>query len=161
MVDLTRAFGSGSPTSPVPHASNYALGLLLAVGCCLTYALWLITETKMSQSYPCFYSMTTLICFMASIQSVIYAFCMERKSEEWKLGWNIRLWTVAYSGLVAMGLMFTLIAWVVSVKGPLFVSIFSTVSLVLVAIMASLILDEKLHVGRYTWLLVSATFFMA
>ncbi|CAL5329686.1 unnamed protein product [Camellia sinensis] len=51
-------------------------------------------------------------------------------------------------GIVACGVTFTLMAWCVQIKGPLFVSIFSPLLLVLVAIAGSLLLDEKLHLGR-------------
>ncbi|CAL5377793.1 unnamed protein product [Camellia sinensis] len=50
-------------------------------------------------------------------------------------------------GIVACGVTFTLMAWCVQIKGPLFVSIFSPLLLVLVAIAGSLLLDEKLHLG--------------
>ncbi|GMP39158.1 hypothetical protein CsSME_00010108 [Camellia sinensis var. sinensis] len=38
-------------------------------------------------------------------------------------------------------------AWCVQMRGPLFVSVFSPLMLVLVAIAGSLLLDEKLHLG--------------
>ncbi|KAI8028590.1 WAT1-related protein [Camellia lanceoleosa] len=66
---------------------------------------------------------------------------------KWKLGWNLRLLTVSYPGIVACGVTFSLMAWCVQIKGPLFVSVFSPVLLVLVAIAGSLLLDEKLHLG--------------
>lgn len=38
-------------------------------------------------------------------------------------------------------------------RGPLFVSIFNPLMLVLVALAGSMVLDEKLHLGRYVeWL---------
>lgn len=43
------------------------------------------------------YSNTALMCFCGAIQAGIYAFIRERDSSAWKLGWNIRLFTPAYS----------------------------------------------------------------
>lgn len=40
-------------------------------------------------------------------------------------------------------------AWCVESRGPLFVSVFSPLSLVIVALVASFVLDEALHLGRY------------
>ncbi|KAI4296296.1 hypothetical protein L6164_036264 [Bauhinia variegata] len=51
----------------------------------------------LGQKYPCCYSSTALICRMASVQSVVFALCIERDWSQWKLGWNIRLLTAAYS----------------------------------------------------------------
>ncbi|XP_042495308.1 WAT1-related protein At1g68170-like [Macadamia integrifolia] len=147
-IDLTRGLGSKAFMSAShPESDNHVLGSLLALGCCFSYALWLIIQAKMSERYPCYLSSTALMCIMGSIQSVFYALCMERKWEEWRLGWNVRLWTVAYAGILASALMFAMIAWGVRTKGPLFVSIFNPLVLVLVAIMGSLLLNEKLHVG--------------
>ncbi|XP_042480423.1 WAT1-related protein At1g09380-like [Macadamia integrifolia] len=144
-IDLTRGFGHG--TTKPPQASNRALGLILALCCCLCYSLWLIVQAKMSQSYPCPLSSTALMCLMGSIQSVIFVMCVDHKWEEWKLGWNIRLLSAAYAGILASGLMFALIAWGVKARGPLFVSVFSPLMLLMVAIMGSLFLGEKLHIG--------------
>lgn len=43
----------------------------------------------------------------------------------------------------------TLIAWVVKKGGPLLVAVFQPLLLVMVALAGSLLLDEKLHLGRY------------
>ncbi|XP_012073027.1 WAT1-related protein At1g25270 isoform X2 [Jatropha curcas] len=127
--------------------SNHALGCLLAVGNCFLYALWLIIQAKMSTTYPCPYSSTALMCLMASIQASVYALCMEKDWSQWKLGWNIRLLTAAYAGIVVAGIMITLVIWCVRLKGPLFVSIFSPLTLVGVAVAGSICLNENLHLG--------------
>ncbi|XP_062030709.1 WAT1-related protein At1g25270-like [Rosa rugosa] len=123
------------------------LSCLLALGSSLGYALWLIIQAKMGERYPCYYSSTALMSLMGSIQSVGFALCMERDWNQWKLGWNIRLLAVAYTGIVATGISVTIIALCVRMKGPLFVSVFNPLVLVLVAFVGSLLLDEKLHLG--------------
>lgn len=50
---------------------------------------------------------------------------------------------------MATGLSVTCIALCIRMRGPLFVSVFNPLMLVLVAIVGSLVLDEKLHLGRY------------
>ncbi|KAH9752118.1 WAT1-related protein [Citrus sinensis] len=150
-VDLLHHAGGGGHVASVPLQSSDTgkrlLGSLLALGSCFSYALWLIIQAKLSEEYPCQYSSTALMCVMGAIQAVAFALCMEKNWDQWKLGWNIRLVTVAYSGIVASGFMVTLISWCVRVKGPLFASVFSPMMLVVVALAASLILDEMLHLG--------------
>ncbi|KAF8019988.1 hypothetical protein BT93_G0623 [Corymbia citriodora subsp. variegata] len=128
-------------------SSNLLLGSLLAVASCLCYALWLIIQAKISEGFPCHYTSTALMTFMASIQAVVYALCRERDWNQWKLGWNVRLLTVSYSGIVASGLCYALIAWCVRMRGPVFVSVFNPLMLVTVALAGSMVLDEKLHLG--------------
>ncbi|KAM7478927.1 hypothetical protein LguiA_027140 [Lonicera macranthoides] len=126
---------------------NHVLGALLALGSCVCFASWFILQAKMAERYPCPCSITALMATMAAIQGVVFALCTERDWNQWKLGWNIRLLTVAYSGILVSGLMFSLVAWCIHMRGPLFVSIFNPLMLVLVAIAGSLLLDEKIHSG--------------
>ncbi|KAK0589949.1 hypothetical protein LWI29_020497 [Acer saccharum] len=138
---------SGHMASSHASSTKYIFGLLLALGSCFSYALWLIVQTKMSERYPCQYSSTALMCLMGSIQATVYALCIEKDRDQWKLGWNIRLLTVVYAGVGASGLMVTLISWCVRKRGPLFVSVFNPLMLVVVAFIGSFLLDEKLHLG--------------
>ncbi|XP_030519254.2 WAT1-related protein At1g68170-like [Rhodamnia argentea] len=128
-------------------SSNRLLGSLLAVASCFCCALWFIVQAKMSEGFPYHYTSTMLMCFMGSIQAVAYALCRERDWSQWKLGWNIGLLTVLYSGIVASGLCNVLVAWCVRMRGPVFVSVFNPLMLVTVALAGSFLLDEKLHLG--------------
>ncbi|MBA0818450.1 hypothetical protein Gohar_021673, partial [Gossypium harknessii] len=40
-----------------------------------------------------------------------------------------------------------LVSWAIRLKGPLYAAIFNPLGLVLVAVVGSLLLDEKLHLG--------------
>ncbi|CAN6584440.1 unnamed protein product [Malus baccata var. baccata] len=138
-----------SHLASLPHrdSGDRLLGCLLAFGSCICNAIWLIILTKMSVTYPCYYSSTALMSAMGSIQAVGFALCMERGWSQWMLGWNIRLLTAAYSGIMVTGLCATFISLCISMRGPLFVSVFNPLMLVLIAIVGSLVLDEKLHLG--------------
>lgn len=51
----------------------------------------------MGEKYPCYYSSTALTCIMAAIQSTVFALSLEKDWSQWKLGWNVRLLTVAFA----------------------------------------------------------------
>ncbi|CAI9103947.1 OLC1v1002544C1 [Oldenlandia corymbosa var. corymbosa] len=137
-----------SQTSHDRKTSDHIVGSMFLITSAFCSAFSLIFRTKMSKRYPHHYSSTALICLMGSFQSVIFALCMENKHwDEWKMGWNIRLLAVAYSGIVVTGLMVVIIMWCVRLRGPLFVSIFSPLTLVLVAFAGTLFLNEKLYLG--------------
>lgn len=51
---------------------------------------------------------------------------------------------------MASGVTFTMAAWCVQKRGPIFVSAFNPLTLVVGVIAASLLLDEMLHLGRYS-----------
>ncbi|XP_065872122.1 WAT1-related protein At1g25270-like [Euphorbia lathyris] len=128
-------------------SSNYIVGFVTAFGSCVCYAVWLMIQTKMSKIYPLHYTNAALTSIMASIQCVVFSVCSQRNWSHWKLGWNVRLLTVFYSGIINSGLVLTFIAWCVYMRGAVFVASFSPLSLVLIAIIASLLLQEQLHLG--------------
>ncbi|KAL6297421.1 hypothetical protein ACE6H2_005563 [Prunus campanulata] len=131
------------------NTGSQLLGSFLAFGSSTSFALWLVFQAKMSKTYPsqCHYSNTALMSLMASIQSVAFALCRGRDWSQWKLGWDIKLLTAVYAGVVTTGLVFTVIAWCVQMRGPLFVSIFNPLCFLLVALSGSLFLHEKLYLG--------------
>ncbi|KAK8626665.1 hypothetical protein V6N13_134298 [Hibiscus sabdariffa] len=148
-LDLLHHLHHAYAPSPGSHPSSvhHVLGALLALGSCTSYAIWLNIQTKMSEKYPCYYSSTALTCTMAAIQTTVVALCVEKDWSQWKLGWNIRLLTVAYSGILGSGLMISLISWCVCMRGPLYVSSFNPLLLVLVASAGAFFLEEKFYLG--------------
>ncbi|RDX58347.1 WAT1-related protein, partial [Mucuna pruriens] len=136
------------------HASNNGssktvLGALCALASGISFALWLIIQAKMSERYPNHYSNTALMSLWGSLLSIVFALCLERDSTQWRLGWNVKLLTVAYSGIVVSGVMVVVISWCVHMRGPLFASVFSPLMLVMVALAGSTMLNENLHLGWY------------
>ncbi|XP_028792326.1 WAT1-related protein At1g68170-like [Neltuma alba] len=147
-VTVLRPLTSHVASSHSSSGGNTLLGALAAVGGITSLSLWLIVQSKMSKRYPCHYSSTTLMSFAASVFSIGFALCSERDWNQWKLGWNIRLLTVAYAGLVPAGVNVVMIAWCVHKRGPLFVSVFNPLLLLFLAFIGSFFMDEMLHLGR-------------
>ncbi|KAL8151571.1 hypothetical protein V2J09_021379 [Rumex salicifolius] len=129
-----------------PSATNQIFGSLLCLSSSIAFAGWFILQAKMSINYPCFYSSTALMSFMALIQSLMFALFVNRNWHDWKLGWNIKLLSVSYIG-IASGMIISLNTWCVRLRGPLFVSAFGPLMLIIVTVASSVILDEKLHLG--------------
>ncbi|KAH7680825.1 WAT1-related protein [Dioscorea alata] len=129
------------------QSGNRVMASLFAVASCLSYSLWLIIQAKMSEVYPCPYSTTALVCSMASLQSFLLAIIMQRDMAQWRLGFNIRLLAVSYAGILGSSMTFTLLAWCIRKKGPLYASVFNPLMLIIVAILSTVLLNDKLHLG--------------
>lgn len=50
-------------------------------------------------------------------------------------------------GIFASGIALVILAWCVKQRGPLFVSVFSPLMLLIVAVLSSMLLGERLHLG--------------
>ncbi|CAN6347108.1 unnamed protein product [Urochloa humidicola] len=148
------AAASGSPHPATAESRpNFAMGSLLCISSCFLYALWLIIQAELTREYRFHYSSTALMCAMTTLQSAVIALCFgSRDAAQWRLtggggGGMVRLLAVAYSGLLASGVMMVVLAWCVRRRGPLFVSVFSPLMLLVVAVLSSLLLGERLHLG--------------
>ncbi|KAG9459867.1 hypothetical protein H6P81_004375 [Aristolochia fimbriata] len=129
---------------------HFVLGSMLVVISCLAWAIWFIVQAKMSKSFDAPYTTSALMIGMASIECGIIGAVVERDISQWALGWNIRLIAAAYSGILCSGISFGLMNWCIGKRGPLFVSMFSPLLLIIVAVLGWAILDEKLRVGSLT-----------
>ncbi|XP_042431529.1 WAT1-related protein At1g09380-like [Zingiber officinale] len=128
-------------------SQNMALGAALVIVSCLAWAIWFIIQAKMSKSFSSPYTSSAMLCFMAGVQCLVLAACTDRKASAWAMGWDIRLAASVYAGLIGSGLAVSLMSWCIAKRGPLFVSMFSPLLLITVAVFGWAILDEKLYVG--------------
>ncbi|KAF7803670.1 WAT1-related protein [Senna tora] len=56
------------------------------------------------------------------------------------------LWLII-QGIVVSGIMWVVMSWCIHMRGPLFVSVFNPLMLVIVAVAGCLMLEEKLYLG--------------
>ncbi|KAK4491341.1 hypothetical protein RD792_002077 [Penstemon davidsonii] len=129
------------------HVNNVILGPFLLLVSAVSWAVWLIIQTKVSQKYGAPYSSSALMCLMGSIECVIVGFCFDHNLSAWSLTPSIRIVSSVYAGIVCSALAFCLMSWCIQRKGPLYVSVFSPLLLVIVAILSWALLEEKLYVG--------------
>ncbi|CAN8238791.1 unnamed protein product [Cochlearia groenlandica] len=137
-------------------------GALLVFGGNFSYSLWLLLQVKISKRFGGPYWNATLMNMMGSLVAGLIALCGNRDLKKWRLGWNIRLLTIAYAAIVISGMVIAVNAWCLESRGPLFVSIFSPIGLVIVAFVGSFVLDETLHMGSIigTVIIVGGLYFV-
>ncbi|RWR80868.1 WAT1-related-like protein isoform X2 [Cinnamomum micranthum f. kanehirae] len=122
-------------------------GSLLLVGSCLGSAAWFISQVKVFKVFPSTYWATMLSCLAGGIQSSIIGIALQRRKSAWRLGWDLNLLTIIYSGVLTTGVSFCLIQWAVANRGPTYPPMFNPLLLVFVAILESLFMGEELFVG--------------
>ncbi|XP_037467322.1 WAT1-related protein At1g09380-like [Triticum dicoccoides] len=131
------------------HAGGGAavLGAALIVASNVAWAIWFIIQKRMSNSFASPYTTTVLMAAMASVQCGVVGVAAERRLSAWALGLDIRLVGSLYAGVVASGMVIAVMSWCIQVRGPVFVSMFSPMVLIVVAVVGWGILGEKIHVG--------------
>ncbi|KAH7538346.1 WAT1-related protein At1g43650 [Ziziphus jujuba] len=126
---------------------NYVIGTLMLVGSCISYATWFIVQVKLMKIFPFRYTATMLACIIASLQSAAIGLCLDRRKAVWRLGWNLQLITILYSGALATAATFCLLTWAISKKGATYPSMFNPLTLIFVALLEAVILGQAIRVG--------------
>ncbi|XP_058226057.1 WAT1-related protein At5g07050-like [Rhododendron vialii] len=92
-------------------------------------------------------TLTTWVCFMGTLQAIAVTLVMEHKTSVWSIGWDMNLLAAAYAGIVTSSISYYVQGLVMKTKGPVFATAFSPLMMIIVAIMGSFILAEKIFLG--------------
>ncbi|XP_015162043.1 WAT1-related protein At1g09380-like [Solanum tuberosum] len=134
-------------TSKNNSHGNFFNGPFLVIISTMVYSLWLIIQPSVNKRYAAPYTSTTLMFFMASLECVIVAICVNHDDKTaWSLN-PIRAISVLYNGIVSSALALYLVTWCIKRKGPLYVSMFLPLQLIFSAFLSWTLLGEKLYIG--------------
>ncbi|XP_019195072.1 PREDICTED: WAT1-related protein At1g43650-like [Ipomoea nil] len=126
---------------------NWKRGTIFLVCSCLCYGFWLIIQAKLFKKFPYIYSANTIISMIATFQSMVVGLCIDRNKESWKLGWNLQLITILYSGALVTAASFCVLSWAISKTGPTYPSMFNPLSVIMVAITEVIFLGASISIG--------------
>ncbi|GAA0140328.1 hypothetical protein LIER_01696 [Lithospermum erythrorhizon] len=148
VVNPSRNYDNNNTINVVSQIkTDWTRGTIFLVCSCLSYGLWFIIQVKAFKVFPHRFWATVLTCVFASMQSAVIGLCIDRSKSTWKLGWNLQLITIIYSGALASGATFCIISWAIAKHGPTYPSMFNPISLILVAIVEGVFLGEDITIG--------------
>nr|DAD39621.1 TPA_asm: hypothetical protein HUJ06_013944 [Nelumbo nucifera] len=139
--------GAHHEASSSAAGQHWVAGTLMLLASCTGWSCFFILQSFTLKQYPAELSLTSLICFMGMVQGAAVALVMERKPGAWSLGWDSRLLAAVYSGVVCSGITYYVQGIVIKERGPVFVTAFNPLCMVIVAALGSLILAEQIHLG--------------
>ncbi|XP_043699751.1 WAT1-related protein At2g39510-like [Telopea speciosissima] len=132
-------------------------GALMITAGCICAAGFIILQAITLKSYPAELSLTVWICLMGTIQGALVALAFEHGNPSiWSLQRDMKLVAVLYSGIVSSGIAYSLQGMIMRAKGPVFITSFNPLSMVIVAVLSTFILGEVLTVGRIVGAIVIA-----
>ncbi|KAJ0085159.1 hypothetical protein Patl1_08390 [Pistacia atlantica] len=122
-------------------------GTLLILLGCVAWSSFYVLQSVTIKKYRAELSLSCLICFSGTLQSAAIALAVERRASGWAVGWDSRILAPLYTGIVSSGITYYVQGLVLRTKGPVFVTAFNPLCMIIVAILGSIILCEKLHLG--------------
>ncbi|KAL5228876.1 hypothetical protein ABZP36_017141 [Zizania latifolia] len=140
--------GGEAPVAAVdPSGREWFLGSLFVIIATLAWASLFILQTHTLKQYSAPLSLTTLICFVGTLQAIVVTFAMEHRPSVWTIGFDMNLLAAAYAGIVTSSIAYYVQGLVIQKTGPVFASAFSPLMMIIVAGMGSFILAEKIYLG--------------
>ncbi|AQK91785.1 WAT1-related protein [Zea mays] len=134
--------------SGVHNSGHWLMGTFMILLSCFCWSAFFILQSYTLRSYPSELSLTTLICAMGATESGAVALVMERDTKAWSIGFDMRLFTAIYSGIMCSGVAYYVQGIVIKDRGPVFVTAFSPLCMILVTVLGSFILSEVVTLGR-------------
>ncbi|XP_071686331.1 WAT1-related protein At2g39510-like [Rutidosis leptorrhynchoides] len=135
-------------TVSVSPEDNIKGSIMIIIGC-LSWSCFYIVQAITLRSYPAELSLTALICAAGTLEGSIVTVIAERgDNAAWRLHWDAGLVTMVYGGVICSGLGYYLSGIIMKEKGPVFVTAFNPLTMVIVAILGSFVLSEQLNLGR-------------
>ncbi|KAI5003218.1 hypothetical protein ZWY2020_030378 [Hordeum vulgare] len=130
-----------------PTGREWFLGSLFIIIATLAWASLFILQAHTLKQYSAPLSLTTLICFVGTLQAIVVTFAMEHRPSVWTIGFDMNLLAAAYAGIVTSSIAYYVQGLVIQKTGPVFASAFSPLMMIVVAVMGSFILSEKIYLG--------------
>ncbi|GMJ15179.1 Usually multiple acids move in and out Transporters 17 [Hibiscus trionum] len=148
VVDFIKSGGAEHHGSATESAhKHWVSGTIMVLGSILSWASYFILQSFTLNKYPAELSLTAWICFVGMIEDGIVALIMVRDLSAWKVGWDSRLLAAAYSGIVCSGIAYYVQGVVIRERGPVFLTSFSPLCMIITAALGTFVLAEKVHLG--------------
>ncbi|KAK4396266.1 WAT1-related protein [Sesamum angolense] len=123
--------------------------LMITVGC-FSWACFMILQAVTLRTYPAELSLTAWICLLGTAQGAAVALVMEKgNAAAWAIKWDTKFLAAAYSGIFCSGIAYYVQGVIMKERGPVFVTAFSPLSMVIVAILSSSFLLSKCKKNEY------------
>ncbi|XP_051230896.1 WAT1-related protein At2g39510-like [Lolium perenne] len=126
---------------------SWLKGAFLAVASCVCWSIWYIMQATSVKRYPAELSLTAWMATVGGIQSLAFTVILKHHKEDWLIGFGLKFWCIIYSGIACSGFAVFAQLWCTKKKGPVFVTMSTPLSTIMVAILAYFIFGENLYVG--------------
>ncbi|CAI9773892.1 unnamed protein product [Fraxinus pennsylvanica] len=138
------------PTSAANYHQNSIKGPLMILGACFFSASFNILQAKTLESYTASLSLTAMISTAIGFEGFIASVVFEKgiNFTSWSIHWDIKLLAYVYGGILCSGLAYYISGYILREKGPVFLTSFNPLTMLIVAVMSSFILSELLALGK-------------
>ncbi|CAA0833698.1 WAT1-related protein [Striga hermonthica] len=137
-----------STLSSSSSQQNWVLGGILLASAAFSTASWsIVQQTWILKVYPAEMTIVAIYCLFVTMQSTLVGLIAEKDIIAWKLQTRIGLLAVLYAGIINITCRLYMMSWCLSRTGPLFVSLFNPLTIVISVVIGVLFFHEVLYFG--------------
>ncbi|XAR62792.1 hypothetical protein NMG60_11017672 [Bertholletia excelsa] len=129
------------------NQQHWVIGTILLLACFSGWSGFFILQSITLKQYPAELSLTALVCLMGMVGGSVLAFIMERDMKAWVVRFDCGLLAAVYAGVVCSGIAYYVQGVVNRARGPVFVTVFNPLCMIITAVLGAIVLAEKIHLG--------------
>ncbi|KAI4375130.1 hypothetical protein MLD38_013037 [Melastoma candidum] len=126
---------------------HWIVGATFMFVACVAWSAFYVLQSITVIAYPAEISLASLICLAGAIEGAVMALVGEHRHGAWDIGWDSRLVAPLYTGIVGSGITYYLQLLMSKSRGPVFVTAFNPLNMIVLAVLGSLTQSERLHLG--------------
>ncbi|CAH8360456.1 unnamed protein product [Eruca vesicaria subsp. sativa] len=113
----------------------------------LSWAFFFVLQAVTLKRYSCHISLSTMVCFMGTLQSTSLTFVMEPNLSAWNIGFDMNLLASAYAGIMTSSIAYYVQGMMMTQKSLVFVTSFNPLIVIIGSIIGFLILGQSIYLG--------------
>ncbi|KAG2290724.1 hypothetical protein Bca52824_050328 [Brassica carinata] len=141
------SFRSQLTTASSPLAGDYLKATIFLLIASLSWASFFILQASTLKKYSAHLSLSTMVCFMGTLQSLALTFVMEHNPSALNIGFDMNLLASVYAGIMSSSIAYYIQGLMMQRKGPVFVTAFNPLVVVIVSIMNFFVLRQGIYLG--------------
>ncbi|XP_021299078.1 WAT1-related protein At3g28050-like [Herrania umbratica] len=127
--------------------SKWIIGGFLIVLVCLSSATWNVVQAATVKEYPDKMTTVFFYTFFITIQSLVFSLILERSPTAWKLKSNVEVAAIVCTAIFGSLFRIAIHTWCLQKKGPVYVSMFKPLGIVVAVVLTVIFLGDTLYLG--------------
>ncbi|KAL4279787.1 hypothetical protein GQ457_03G007840 [Hibiscus cannabinus] len=141
--------------------SNWIVGGFFLASHSVIFAIILNVQTWIIRGYPAEMLVTLMCSIIVALLSSVVSVMLEKDPNAWRIGMNMELIAFVYTAAFAVAIRSVVHKWALRKKGPIYVSMFKPLEMVIALAMGITFLGDKLYIGSLLGAAIIAVGFYA
>ncbi|CAH8268840.1 unnamed protein product [Arabidopsis lyrata] len=130
-----------------PAGEDYLKATVFLLIASFSWASFFVLQAATLKRYSSHLSLSTMVCFMGTLQSTALTFVMEPNLSAWNIGFDMNLLASAYAGIMSSSIAYYVQGMMTKQKSVVFVTAFNPLVVIIGSIIGFLILGQNLYLG--------------